>query len=77
VGWQATLGAQPHGSVFSIFFWQQNRGHAAVGFRDDPDSGSVREPIARKDSPAVFEGEFVFTAIVFVQFAPVSCQMTL
>jgi hypothetical protein len=61
----------------SVFLWQQESRHAAVGFRDDPDSGSVREPIARKDSPSAFQTEFVLANVVLVQFAPVSCQMTL
>jgi hypothetical protein len=65
------------GFSISIFLWQQNRGRATVGLRDDPDARPVPEPIAGQDSPSAFQTEFVLANIVLVQFAAVSCQMTL
>ena len=65
------------GFPISIFLWQQNRGHAAVRFSDYPDARPVPEPIAGQDSPSAFQTEFVLANVVLVQFAPVSCQMSL
>ena len=77
MGWKATLGVQPQGSGLSIFLWQQNRGHGAVRFRDDPDLGSAVKGVSREQPKSVNETEFVLATVLLVQFAPVSCQMTL
>src|ERR1035441_5512063 len=62
--------------VISIFLWQQNRGHAAVRFRDDPDFGSAVKGVSRKQPKAVLETEFVFAVVVLVHVSPVSCDMS-
>ena len=58
----------------SVFVRQQERRHAAVGFRDDPDLTPVLS-YSGKNLQAMFEAEFVFKAVVFVELpqSPETC----
>ena len=70
VGWMSGILGR------SVFVRQQERRRAAVGFRDDPELHARAESIAGKNSPAMFEAEFVFKAVVLVEFAPIPRNVT-
>jgi hypothetical protein len=59
------------GAVVSIFLGQQNRGGAAVRFRDDPDFGSAVKGLSREKPKPANETEFVLAAVVLVYVSPV------
>ena len=56
----------------SVFVRRQERRRAAVGFRDDPELHARAESIAGKNSPAMFEAQFVFNAVTCVYVAPIA-----
>ena len=56
----------------SILLRQEDSGGRAVGFGDDPDFRAVLETVGRQEPAIVFQGSFVFTAVLFVQLAPVA-----
>jgi|ERR1017187_7265445 hypothetical protein len=60
----------------SIFLWQQNRGRAAVRFRDDPDFGPTVKRVSGEQPKAVSKAEFVLAAVVLAYVSPVPGDMS-
>jgi len=53
----------------SILFGQEESRAAAVGLRDEPDPGAVREHIGGQNPPAALDRQFVLATIVLVHVA--------
>ena len=60
----------------SVFLRQENRGRAAVRFRDDPDFPSAGKGVSREEPEPVDETEFVLATVVLVHVSPVSCDVS-
>ena len=59
----------------SVFARQQERGHAAVGFSNNPEFYAGAERVDREQTQAVPEAEFILFAVVLVNIAPVSSDV--
>jgi hypothetical protein len=64
------------GSSGSVIFWQENAGGRTVSLSDDPDLSSAAKRVTRQQSESVNQAEFVFAAVVLVNFPPISTNVT-
>src|SRR5438876_6268161 len=58
-----------------IFSWEQQRGHRAIPFGNDPELFCVRDLITAHQAEPVFEAQFVFSLIVLANIAPITTKM--
>ena len=56
----------------SVFHRQEQSGHRAVCFGDDPELFCVGNQIATHQSEPVFKAQFIFSLVVVAEIAPIS-----
>src|SRR4029077_5829437 len=54
---------------------QQQRGHGAVRFRDDPEPFCIRDRVAAHQAEPILEAQFVFSFVVLAEIAPITTEM--
>ncbi len=71
--WQVRKKATHDGSPLClVVFWQENRGVASVSLGGEPEFDAIGGVIDRKESKALFKGQFVLRAVILVHVAPIA-----
>src|SRR5664280_1380460 len=70
--------SDPYGSLLClVVFWHQNRSHASVSLGDDPELDAASGVINRKETKALFKGQFILLPVMLVHVSPITGLMPL
>jgi hypothetical protein len=67
---------RPREKLGSVLFGQQQRGHRAVGFGDDPELLGLGDGIAAHQAVPIFEAQFVLRLVLLAQISPIATKVT-